>query len=548
MPFAEWYDNQDLEMWRRLPPNVVCNEDVLEAVTQHFALSLVQAAVVDGYWEQRFEPMLSLFSRISADQKAHYCDRWNFISDYNGYAPHFDRNFIAATLFKDDREEVPLIQVLWNRLGPYPMWLTERARRQRVLWVLFVRRVFHQWPPGFASLMEWLLPRICAPGFNPKTSRFAEELRAFLLSHEPSNLYGRGSHWFAISVQVLRALSNETYGWVEDSVALVIALWTLAGFLDDIAGSGAIHERTSMCCRMVAGDGLSTYAAKFFLQSMRGLYRHIGPIRSGWRMVSFEKVAPIGPALGKFVQATTLFTMASLPAPLSEKLVNSLEVELTRYIFAAVVRFIAGGPDRSLGYYMHELLVKRHFVFPARARLFDLQDTQARICGILMVTSEASKWFDSWGGFSVIQDGRLAQILLGSGGSIMHALNSGACARREKRKLHKPVGLCFLFGGRWFQTYSEFCRNNGLSNSRSTSRAAVYNFTYSPADKLILLDHTSVRRADPGWANGQVDVSGVADFMAWTEASGYQKQCCRGDSPRHCLLIAHSAMKSVAGL
>ena len=138
-PFADWVDVDDVQKWNVLPPNVRCDYKVLDAITQHFGMSLIQSAVLDGYWEKRFEPMLTLMPIIPVAQRARYCSRWNFHSNFDGWAPHYSRNYIVAFLFKDDREEQPLIDVLWRRLAPYPLWLTERSRRQRILWVLFLR-------------------------------------------------------------------------------------------------------------------------------------------------------------------------------------------------------------------------------------------------------------------------------------------------------------------------------------------------------------------------------------------------------------------------
>ena len=100
------------------------------------------------------------------------------------------------------------------------------------------------------------------------------------------------SLWCAIAVQVLRAMGDEKLRCVEDSVDLTVALWSLAGFLDDLANRGSNDARTEMCARLMTGDGLSRYAAKFFLQSMRALYRHIGPERCQWRIIEASSVHP----------------------------------------------------------------------------------------------------------------------------------------------------------------------------------------------------------------------------------------------------------------
>ena len=100
------------------------------------------------------------------------------------------------------------------------------------------------------------------------------------------------SLWRAIAVQVLRAMGDEKLRCVEDSVDLTVALWSLAGFLDDLANRGSNDARTEMCARLMTGDGLSRYAAKFFLQSMRALYRHIGPERCQWRIIDASGVHP----------------------------------------------------------------------------------------------------------------------------------------------------------------------------------------------------------------------------------------------------------------
>ena len=50
-PFTELFDIEDVKEWRVLPPNVRCDHKVLDALIQHFAMSLIQSAVLDGYWE-----------------------------------------------------------------------------------------------------------------------------------------------------------------------------------------------------------------------------------------------------------------------------------------------------------------------------------------------------------------------------------------------------------------------------------------------------------------------------------------------------------------
>ena len=52
------------------------------------------------------------------------------------------------------------------------------------------------------------------------------------------------SLWRAIAVQVLRAMGDEKLRCVEDSVDLTVALWSLAGFLDDLANRGSNDART----------------------------------------------------------------------------------------------------------------------------------------------------------------------------------------------------------------------------------------------------------------------------------------------------------------
>ena len=72
--FTAWVDIKDVEEWCALPPNVCCDHKVLDALIQHFAMSLMQSAVLDGYWQERFQPILPLMPLIPNTQAHSFFD------------------------------------------------------------------------------------------------------------------------------------------------------------------------------------------------------------------------------------------------------------------------------------------------------------------------------------------------------------------------------------------------------------------------------------------------------------------------------------------
>ena len=83
-------------------------------------------------------------------------------------------------------------------------------------------------------------------------------------------------------------------------------LWNLARCLDDVAHLWSTDVRTDMAMRMVEGEGgLHSYASKFFLGSMLGLYKYIGDAAEQ-RAISLFHISPVGPAFEKLVEASAL--------------------------------------------------------------------------------------------------------------------------------------------------------------------------------------------------------------------------------------------------
>jgi hypothetical protein len=69
---------------------------------------------------------------------------------------------------------------------------------------------------------------------------------------------------------------------------------------------------------------------------MRGVYKHLGSAAEA-RSISLRTISPIGPAFEKLVEATAVFTVGILPAPLSNGLSRSFSLVLTRYIYARLM-------------------------------------------------------------------------------------------------------------------------------------------------------------------------------------------------------------------
>ena len=75
-------------------------------------------------------------------------------------------------------------------------------------------------------------------------------------------------------------------------------------------------------------------------------------------------------------------------------------------------------------------------------------DTQCRICGIEMATSETGTWYGQWSGVTMVRDPALTSVLgkvaIGVIGAM--TLAAGAAARRRKVDETHTVGLFVIFG------------------------------------------------------------------------------------------------------
>ena len=422
--------------WDILPDGVVVHPNTFNLFAQHLALTMPRDSIIDKYWGPDLRHLLDVIPDIPQLQRERYACRMDFPRDLSASAPHWDRSFIVCPLNREDRESPLIAHQVWEMVDA--TGLCHDSKVCVSLFMLFARRVIHQWPPGWSRLLPFLRDTALMTDFDPASKSFRSGFSRLVAREGITNFYGRGSHWFSAETFTEDSEDTEPKRWCEDSVDLMIVFWRLVPFLHAVAGvsTGVADVRADLITRLILGEpGLSHYAAKFILGDMRELYHHVMASSGAAHMLTMVSFTAVGPALRKFVALTGLFRQGVQSRGLGAGLVDRHALSLVRFLYRSVVDLMQSGVEGSLGYYMMQLLMRRAEAFPQRSALFDLQDVQCRICGTYMVMGEGA-WFRSWGKIQVMGD----IPVLACFGVIAASLACGSAKKRTVESTREAQG------------------------------------------------------------------------------------------------------------
>ena len=248
---------------------------------------------------------------------------------------------------------------------------------------------FSPWDPGFPTpFLAWASEQGCT-----------------------ADLYGRASHWYSPEINELRRehwSSDETIGWLSDSMQLLRRFWDIIPFLDAVCATGSLDHRPGAVQGLVETiPGLAAYGVKFLQGDLLELYAVAGdPARA----LSLRRFAAVGPALRKAVRSVGLFRARN--AHLSDAAVQRMSLLLVRHLFYILVTS-ARQQTCAVGSAIARLLMLRACRFPDRARVFDLQDVQCKVCTWVMALGEGT-WFKQWRSVAVVLSAALSGVLIGA--------------------------------------------------------------------------------------------------------------------------------------
>ena len=423
---AGWIGNLEIprgfEEWGALPPGLSANLPVLQSFLEHFAAAMVRDAVLDGYpgiTSDVVAGMQEQLPLVKAETWERFAMRHNYDSHVLPLHPHALRNFVLCPVFRCDRESPLLVASLWAEVSRLAFGHVHNLRLAS--WILFARRAFHNFPVAWEFLQPWLLERVSAAHFSPKSSCFCDGMRAL---SQKTYLFGKGSHWFCPDV---REVTDGTVHWIDDTISLLQKFWDALPFvLACCQTSGDIDMRSWAVESMLKGvRGISSYAIKFVQGDLLELFKVAG----GPHALSLRVFAAVGPALVKAVLRGRLFTAHG--EPLGEARVRALGCTLVRFLYHALMTRAAGEGVDAVGSILSSLLVRRHELFgDSRSSVFDLQDVQCKVCTWVMALGNG-QWFTSWRGIGVIVCPVLGAVL------------AKARARKRRRKQKQAAALSF---------------------------------------------------------------------------------------------------------
>ena len=274
--------------WRdwELPVGVQAVQSDLDAWIEHVTCVLIRDSVLDGY-------ALKDLPHIARTRDFRpYCKRWDFDRlPEEDLHPHLHRNYIIPPIVRADRESPSMIAHIWGRLAHVPP--LERAFR--VLWLLFVRRATHNFPPSWGKLCPQLM-RLLETG-TPADGRFCSKFRSCL--ENTDQLYGRGSHWFHPDINTSRK-NQDSIPRTEDTVQLSIALWAELPFVFSVCRVCSPGVPARVQALLMQLPGISTYAVKFLQGDMVEIFRCAGRELQDYHM-DLRTHSAVGPALRKLV-------------------------------------------------------------------------------------------------------------------------------------------------------------------------------------------------------------------------------------------------------
>ena len=480
-PPAGWIGNLEIprgfEEWGALPPGLSANLPVLQSFLEHFAAAMVRDAVLDGYpriTSDVVEGMQELLPLVKAATWKRFAMRHNYDSHVLPSHPHALRNLVLCPVFRCDRESPLLVASLWAEVSKLTFGHVHNLRLAS--WILFARRAFHNFPVAWEFLQPWLLERVSAAHFSPKSSCFCDGMRAL---SQKKFLFGKGSHWFCPD---LREETDGPVHWIDDTISLLQKFWDALPFVLDCCQTGGdIHMRSWALESLLKGvRGISSYGIKFVQGDLLELFKVTG----GPHALSLRVCAAVGPALVKAVLRGSLFTAHG--EPLGEARVRTLGCTLVRFLYHALMTRAAGVGVDAVGSIVSSLLLRRHEMFgDSRSSVFDLQDVQCKVCTWVMALGYG-QWFTSWRGIGVIVCPVLGAVL------------TKARATKRRRKQLQAAALSFTPAKSAYtgaadmtidhlQSLLPVCDYRGKAGVRATDIARVFGKPFPMQDVYMVV-------------------------------------------------------------
>ena len=242
----QWIDSlpSEFSSWSDLPAGVVLNQPVFQNFVQHFVACFVRDGVLDKYISEKLLPeLINGLPTVDLQTWKHICMRHDYSSDLMPTSPHWDRSFVCCPVFRSDRESPLIIKSVWDSCKQ-AIGLDATQQSRAAIFVLFARRVFHQYPPSWKVMQPWLLKNALAADFDPSARIFHHAFQLWIGGFESvGQFYGRASHWFCPDVNDARDGSEECIGWLADSLSLLQKFWVAIPYLQSVSAVGNVHDR-----------------------------------------------------------------------------------------------------------------------------------------------------------------------------------------------------------------------------------------------------------------------------------------------------------------
>ena len=156
--------------------------------------------------------------------------------------PHWNKNFVLCQVFRGDRETPLIIRNIWRECDT-AAGASRDGKVHGALFVIFARRVFHNYPPSSDNMQAWLPREVLQPSFDPSSASFGQRFETWAEQRAADGMYGRASHWFCPGVNDERGESAEGIGWFRGSLSLLRKFWGAVPFLHMAAATGPLHSR-----------------------------------------------------------------------------------------------------------------------------------------------------------------------------------------------------------------------------------------------------------------------------------------------------------------
>ena len=208
--------------WASLPSGVELSSEVFDNFAHHFVAGSLRDGVLDNFIPGAKVPalrsQLDLVGEAAWDRLCRWHDHPESVSSTH---PHWARNFVLCPRFRSDRESPLIIKNVWAELSKVDS-LGADEKAHAAIFILFARRVFHNYPLSWHKMQEFLVGQFTQQGMDPDSDAFSsvfERWAAGLGSRD--GLYGRASHWFCPEINDERSTSCAGIGWLRDSLSLL---------------------------------------------------------------------------------------------------------------------------------------------------------------------------------------------------------------------------------------------------------------------------------------------------------------------------------------